>query len=130
MAEVLGIEKSFITSVRELEVFKLAYEASLEIHRCSLEFPKIEQYAMADQLRRSTKSICVNLAEGFDRQRQSPAEFKRFIAIAIGSCSESAIWIDYAYDLGYIPLETKRDWQATYDSVHRMLVKLRNKVKS
>ena len=130
MAEVLDIEKSYVTSVRQMEVFKLAYEASLEIHRSSLEFPKIEQYALADQLRRSTKSICINLAEGFDRQRQSSAEFKRFIAIAIGSCSESSVWIDYAYDLGYISLETKQRWQVTYDSVHRMLVKLRNKVKS
>ena len=52
----------------ELEVFKRAYGVSLEIHKASLAFPKIEQYALADQIRRASKSICANIAEGLPNQ--------------------------------------------------------------
>ena len=50
-------------------MFRRAYRVSLEVHRASLEFPAIEQRALADQIRRASKSICANLAEGFGRQR-------------------------------------------------------------
>jgi predicted DNA-binding protein (UPF0251 family) len=53
----------------ELEAFQRAYEVSLEVHRCSLKMPQVEQYALADQLRRARKSICANLAEGFGKLR-------------------------------------------------------------
>ena len=49
----------------DLEVFRRAYRLSLEVHRASLEFPRIEQWALADQARRASKSICANIAEGF-----------------------------------------------------------------
>ena len=51
--------------VADLQVFQRAYAISLEVHRTSLAFPQIEQYALADQVRRASKSICVNLAEGY-----------------------------------------------------------------
>ena len=58
--------KAGVSSVEDLEVFQRAYRASLEPHRASLQFPKIEQFAgLADQIRRASKSICGNLAEGF-----------------------------------------------------------------
>ena len=47
-----------VSSFEDLEVFQRAYRVSLEIHKESLRFPKIEQYAMADQVRRASKSIC------------------------------------------------------------------------
>ena len=59
----------------DLEVFRRAYRLSLELHRVSLEFPRIEQFALADQVRRASKSICANIAEGFGKQRQSRTEF-------------------------------------------------------
>ena len=49
----------------DLEVFRRAYRVSLEVHRRSLEFPVIEQRALASQIRRASKSICANLVEGF-----------------------------------------------------------------
>jgi four helix bundle protein len=55
----------------ELDVYKKAFNISLEVHRESLSFPKIEQYALADQLRRATKSICANIGEGFHKQLNS-----------------------------------------------------------
>ena len=59
----------WVERVEDLEVFRRAYRVSLEVHRASLEFPRIEQFALADQVRRASKSICANLAEGFGRQR-------------------------------------------------------------
>jgi four helix bundle protein len=86
----------------ELEVFKRAYKVSLEVHRCSLTMSQVEQYALADQLRRASKSICGNLAEGFGTQSQSKAEFRRFIQMSIGSADEMRVWSRYCFDLGYI----------------------------
>ena len=71
-----------------LEVFQRAYRLSLEVHRVSLGFPDIERFALADQVRRGSKSICANLAEGFAKQSLSPAEFRRFVAMALGSADE------------------------------------------
>ena len=82
----------------DLEVFQRAYRLSLEVHRTSLEFPRIEQFALADQIRRASKSICANIAEGFGKQRQSRIEFHRFVAMAIGSADEMQVWTLYARD--------------------------------
>jgi four helix bundle protein len=51
-----------IKGFEDLEVFQRAYRLALEVHRASLKFPTVEQYALADQMRRASKSICVNLA--------------------------------------------------------------------
>jgi 23S rRNA-intervening sequence protein len=66
----------WVRGFEELEVLRRAYRVSLEVHRASLEFPRIEQFALADQVRRASKSICANLAEGFGRQPVSKPEFR------------------------------------------------------
>ena len=87
----------------DLEVFKRAYGLSLDVHRISLDFPKVEQYGgLADQLRRSSKSVCALIAEGSGRQRSSNAEFKRYCVMAMGSADEARLWCRYARDLGYV----------------------------
>jgi hypothetical protein len=58
-----------VVSFEDIEVFQRAYRVSLEIHRTSLAFPRVEQRALADQIRRASKSICANLAEGYGRQK-------------------------------------------------------------
>ncbi len=85
----------WVERVEDLEVFRRAYRLSLEVHRMSLEFPRIEQFALADQMRRASKSICANLAEGFGSQRQSRTEFRRFVVMAIGSADEMQVWTIY-----------------------------------
>ncbi len=62
------------SSFEDLEVFKRADRVSLELHRRRLRVPDREQHALADQIRRASKSICANLAEGFSRQGRSPAD--------------------------------------------------------
>jgi four helix bundle protein len=112
----------------DLAVSKLAYRLSLEIHRASLDFPVIEQRALAEQIRRASKSICANLAEGFGKQAASPREFQRFLAMAIGSADEMRVWTRYCLDLGYIDEATWQRWRDTYQEVAQMLHGLRQKV--
>lgn len=81
---------------------------------------------MASQMRRASKSICANMAEGFAKQAQSIAEFKRFLSLGIGSCGELQIWINFSRDLGYIALEKIFELKNRYDKVVRMLQNLRN----
>jgi hypothetical protein len=78
----------WVQGVEDLGVFRRAYALSLGVHRASLEFPRIEQFALADQIRRASKSICANLAEGFGRQQQSKPDFRRFVMMALGSADE------------------------------------------
>ena len=108
----------------DLDVFQRAYKLSLEVHRASLEFPRIEQWALADQIRRASKSICANLAEGFGRQRLSKPEFRRFVIMALGSADEMQVWALYCRDLGYVDAETAERWQSEYREIARMLTAL------
>jgi four helix bundle protein len=116
----------FVASHRELKVFQKAYALALEVHKASLNFPKTEQYALADQLRRSTKSVCANIAEGFARQRDSKLEWKRFLMIALGSCEESSMWLDFCRDLRYVAQERTSSWQNDCNIIIKMIHKLRN----
>ena len=93
--------KQYAKTVEELHMFEKAYKASLEIHKLSLHLPKIEQYALGDQIRRASKSICANLAEGYGKQAGSKKEFRNFILISMGSSDEMKVWIKYCKDLAY-----------------------------
>ena len=108
-------------AVEDLVVFRRAYTVSLEVHRVSLGFPKVEQWALGDQVRRASKSICANLAEGFGKQRQSRSEFRRFVMMATGSADEMQVWTLYCRDLGYIDGEVAERWRREYQDIARML---------
>ena len=111
----------WVQGVEDLGVFRRAYRLSLEVHRASLEFPRIEQFAMADQLRRASKSICANMAEGFAKQGYSAAEYRRYLLAAIGSSDEVQLWLRYCIDLGYIEDVAGRRWIADYVEISKML---------
>ena len=119
-----------VRSFEDLEVFQRAYRLSLELHRESLSFPPIEQRALGDQLRRASKSICANLAEGFGKQRQSVAEFRRFLMIAMGSADEMRVWVRYCHDLGYIDAARWQHWSDEYREIAKMLQGLHAKSES
>ena len=114
-------DRKSIKSFEDLEVFQRAYRISLKVHRKTLLFPKEEQYGLADQMRRSSKSVCVNLAEGFGKQSQSSAEFKRYISIAIGSSDEMRVWLRYSLDLEYIEEIEWQEWREEYQEISKML---------
>ena len=114
----------WVRGFEELEVFQRAYRLSLEVHRASLELPRIEQFALADQIRRASKSICANLAEGFGRQAVSKPEFRRFVTMALGSADEMQVWTLYCRDLGYIEADMAERWRGAYREIARMLTAL------
>ena len=114
-------DRQGISSFKDLKVFQKAYGVSLEIHRKSLEFPKEEQYGLADQIRKASKSICANLAEGHGKQGHSSKEFKRFISIALGSSDEMRVWLRYCLDLQYITKAEWEHWRDSYKEISKML---------
>ena len=113
--------KSPVRSFDDLEVFRRAYALSLIVHKASLTFPRIEQFGLADQMRRASKSICANIVEGFGKQRSSSAEFKRFLMMAIGSCDETQMWVRYCKDLGHIDNALFLAWSGEYKEIAKML---------
>ncbi len=120
--EEAATARAVVSSFEDLEVFQRAYKISLDLHRVSLQFPKIEQFAgLADQMRRASKSICGNIAEGFGKQRRSNAEFKRYLMIAIGSADEMQVWLKYCADLEYVDQSTCERWRDEYRQIARML---------
>ena len=122
--------KKYISKAEDLEVFKKAYIVSIEVHKIALSLPKIEQYDLGSQMRRSSKSICANIGEGFTKQRIYPEEFKRFLLISVGSAGEIKIWLKYCLDLGYIDAETYKRLDNEYEQIIKMLAGLRDKVTS
>jgi four helix bundle protein len=113
MREIKGFE--------DLEVFQESYKLSLELHNMSMSFPKHEQRSLADQVRRASKGVCANIAEGFGKQSISKAEFKRFLLMAMGSADEMRVWLRYSYDLGYIDDANWKRLSVSYRQVAQRL---------
>ena len=89
--------------VEDLYIYQISYRLMLDIHKITLSFPKIEQYSgIANQLRRSSKSITANITEGFGKQSFYKDEFKRMLVYSIGSCDETILWIKASRDLKYL----------------------------
>ncbi len=119
------------SDVWSLDVFRRSYELSLEVHRASLEFPKFEQFrGLADQLRRSSKSVCALLAEGSGRQQGSDVEFRRYLMMAIGSTEEAKLWCYYVRDLGYAEADVTQNWIDRWAEIARMLNGLAKRLSS
>jgi len=116
-------------SFEELEVFKRAYKASLQIHKISKNFPKDEIFSLTDQIRRCSKSICANLAEGFAKQIASRKEFKRYILISLASSDEVRVWLRYCLDLEYINKEEWQNFRQEYLEISKMLQGLYKSIK-
>jgi four helix bundle protein len=111
-----------VRSFEDLEVYKRAYKISLDVHKVSLEFPTIEQTALADQIRRASKEICTHIAGGFGKQKYSPNDYKRSINVAIGCCDEMRVWLRYCLDLEYIEFDQWQTWRESYQELAKMLV--------
>ena len=110
-----------IKDFTDLLVYQKAYEKSLEIHQETMKFPKTEQYELCSQMRRASKGICANIAEGFGKQNISKAEFKRFLLMAMGSADEMRVWVRYSLDLGYINESQWQSWNKSYADIAKML---------
>ena len=110
-------------NIENLDIFNRSYELSLKIHKITLNFPKIEQYGgIADQLRRSSKSIPANITEGYAKRYIYPQEFKRFLSTALGSCEETELWLMMSKDLGYIKDQEFKKLSSEYSQIGKMIV--------
>jgi four helix bundle protein len=83
-----------------LNVFRLSYQASMEIFEISKRFPKDEIYSLTDQIRRSSRSVSANIGEGY-RKRVYPKSFSSKMVDADGEATETAIHLRFSMDCGY-----------------------------
>jgi four helix bundle protein len=112
-----------IKSHRELEVYKKAFEAAMTIFELSKRFPKEETYSLTDQIRRSSRSVCANLAEGW-RKRRYEAAFISKLNDCEGEAAETQTWIEFAVKCGYSSREQGLPLFSVYDEILAMLVSM------
>jgi four helix bundle protein len=116
-------------SFRDLEVYKLARQLSLEIFKTSKSFPKEEMYSLTDQIRRSSRSVGAQITEAWAKRRYKK-HFISKLTDADGEQQETQHWIETALDCGYLSAIHSIDWLERYASVGRMLNSMINKVDS
>jgi four helix bundle protein len=107
-------------SFRELKVYQLAFEAAREVRLISMKFPKEETYSLTDQIRRSSRSVCINIGEGY-RKRIYPKHFTSKMTDADGEATETSIWLDFALHCNYIDTTIFKPLQEKYAEIGRML---------
>lgn len=105
---------------KDLKVYQLAYKLSMEVFEMSKKFPKEETYSLTDQIRRSSRSVSVNIGEGY-RKRVYPKHFSSKMTDADAECTETMIWLDYACDCKYISSDIRNNLYVRYEEVGRML---------
>lgn len=118
-----------INSVRDLEVYKVAFETAMEIFEISKKFPKEEKYSLTDQMRRSSRSVCTNLAEGW-RKRRYKAVFINKLSDASQEAAETQTWLEFALRCGYIDNESFKKLNEKYEHIFAMFVNMERKVDS
>ena len=86
---------------KKLTVYQKAFKLSMEVFQVSKNFPKEERYALIDQMRRSSRSVCANLAEAY-RKRKYPAHFVSKLTDCDMENSETRVWLDFALECNYL----------------------------
>lgn len=112
-----------IQKVRDLEVYNLSFDLAMTIYRLTLKFPKEEKYSLTDQIRRSSRSIAVNVAEGFGK-RHYIGNFKRHLVDAMGSLEETKSWLEFAEACEYLELNHFNDLYQNYENLGAKLFRL------
>ena len=119
-------ETKKLNSVRDLDVYKLAFSAAMEIFRISKRFPKEEIYSLTDQIRRSSRAICANLAEGW-RKRKYRAVFINKLSDSAQEAAETQTWLEFSLACNYIDKEIFVSLNDKYDHVFAMLITMERK---
>jgi four helix bundle protein len=105
----------------ELEVYKKAFAVAMEIFHASKAFPKEETYSLTDQVRRSSRSVCANLAEAW-RKRRYEAAFISKLSDCESEAAETQVWLQFAVECDYLDRDKAAGIYITYEEVLRMLV--------
>ena len=112
-----------INRVQELHTYRYAREAAGRLFRVSKAWPKDERYALTDQVRRSSRSVCANMAEAWAK-RPYPKHFVSKLSDAHGEAEETLVWIQFARDCGYLNVEAADELTATYRRIIGGLIKM------
>jgi len=114
-----------IVSHRDLQVYQRAFEAASQIFEISKRFSREETYSLTDQIRRSSRSVCANLAEAW-RKRRYEAAFISKICDAEAEAAETQTWLDFALSCEYLSLEQHHQLDTAYEKVISTLVGMIN----
>ncbi len=109
----------------QLDVYKLSVEAAMEIYELSKSFPVEERYSLTDQIRRSSRSVSGQIAEGW-RRRKYEAAFVNKMNEAEGEAAETQVWLEYSEKCGYISREGYSRLFRKYDQIIGKLVSMGN----
>jgi len=108
---------------RDLRVYRDAFRAARRIYELSTNWPKVERYALTDQIRRSSRAVNANVAEAW-RKRLYPKHFVSKLSDADAEAAETRSWLDFALDHGYLPQNTYDELDDRYDKIQASLVKM------
>ena len=117
--------KQKIVSHHDLEVYQKAFDAAMRIFELSKSFPKEEAYSLTDQIRRASRSVCSNMAEGW-RKRRYQAAFVNKMNHSEAEAAETQVWLQFAVECGYMSKEDARELYAAYDEIIGTLVGMIN----
>ena len=109
----------------QLDVYKLSVEAGMEVFGLSKKFPREEVYSLTDQIRRSSRSVSGQIAEGWRKRRYKDA-FVSKLNDAEGEAAETQVWLEYAVKCGYLDREPGKALHHTYDQIIGKLVTMAN----
>jgi len=112
-----------IENYKELMVFQNSFNAAMQIFHLTKTFPMEEKYSLVDQVRRSSRSVCVNLAEGW-RKRRYKAAFIAKLNDAESEACETQVWIEFAKQCGYLDAAVCADLDDLYDKVMGQIVRM------
>jgi four helix bundle protein len=122
-----GRKTKRIGSVRELEVYRLAFDTAMEIFEISKNFPVEEKYSLTDQIRRSSRSVCTNLAEGW-RKRRYKAVFINKLSDAEQEAAGTQTWLEFAFKCNYINKQIFEKLDDKYEHIFAMLITMERRV--
>lgn len=114
-----------IVNHRDLALYQRAFAAATAIFALSKTFPPAEQYSLTDQIHRSSRAVCANLAEAWRRRRYEQAFVNR-LSIAEGEAAETQVWLEFAVSSGYLDPDQARDLYKTYAAILATLVGMIN----
>jgi four helix bundle protein len=115
--------KKTIRKHTDLEVYQRGFAAGMKVFELSKQFPKEERYSLTDQIRRSSRSVCGNLAEGWRKRRYTQA-FVSKLTDSEAEAAETQSWLQFAVQCGYLQRDHGAELYKEYDAIIAMLVKM------
>jgi four helix bundle protein len=112
-----------IKSYRELDVYRMAMDSAMAIFHLTKDFPHAEKYSLVDQIRRSSRSVCANIAEAW-RRRRYKAAFVSKMNDAESEAEETRVWLEFSLRCGYIDDSTFKALDEQYDNIMGKIVRM------